>query len=512
MTTDARTRLVAIMSVVAIVLTTIVSIAFTERANAAEPDARPNILLISSDDQTDMELRYMPLTSNLLTDAGINFTDGINQHPLCCPARAEILTGEYGHNNGVHHNTGPWGGYSAFLKNGNRNDQIGQWMHDAGYTTALIGKPLNGLKVDSPRMGGWDYYSPTVKNTYSYYGTTFLNDGEPRRYDSTYVADVVRDQTVDKINEWSAGDKPFFIWSSHVGPHGAINPQGSVGGIAARGLPTKEGRNFPVPALRHDGDFQGAFPNRTKPSYNERDLSDKPDEVQREAAIRTNTTELFRTRVDALQAIDESNAATVAALKANGEWDNTIIVYVSDNGWMFQEHALAGKNYVYEENLQIPFIMRDPTVGAGTRPQTATLVDLAPTFLDYAGALAKVRATGRTDGLSLRPSLNGEPMPNDTTLIQAGIEDAPWWWRGVRSSRYTWSTWASGQFEAYDRRADPFQLENLVNVNTGEALQPRYGDVIAEMRSRFRRLASCDGVRQCEMQDFGSMPSARRGR
>src|SRR4051812_44963002 len=74
----------------------------------APVDQRPNVVLILTDDQTTYDLRWMPYTRRLIGDEGAQVTNFLSPHPLCCPARAELITGEYAQNNGVHNNYGDW--------------------------------------------------------------------------------------------------------------------------------------------------------------------------------------------------------------------------------------------------------------------------------------------------------------------------------------------------------------------------------------------------------------------
>ena len=468
-------------------------------AAAKARDTRPNIVLITSDDQTDTELAWMPKTRKLLGKAGINFTDGINPHPLCCPARAEILTGEYAQNNGVRHNKGRYGGYAAFMRH-NADEHIGVWLRRAGYHTAFIGKTMNGYdrpSTNARRMPGWDYWSATRRGTYAFYGTEFTNNGSPKTYQDTYVADVVRNQTNERVKQWSKTKKPFFIWASHVGPHDAIR--------AGRWGP-------PVPARRHAKMFSDTkIPTRKKPSFREKDRSDKPAEVRR-VERKPDMVWKFRERIRSLQAIDEANASLIKTLRRTGQLDNTIIVYVSDNGFQLGEHDLLTKNFPYEESLQIPFLMRGPGIGSnGNRSrQTASIVDLAPTFLDAAGVLARVRKDGHTDGESLLPVAAKKRTLNDTTLIQAGPATRKqtkvgWMWRGVRTSRYTYVLWWNGFEELYDRREDPYQMDNLSGAK-GKLRDGAYRGVRDELSSRLKSLRNCKGLEQCERQEFGAEP------
>jgi len=177
------------------------------------------------------------------------------------------------------------------------------------------------------------------------------------------------------------------------------------------------------------------------------------------------------------------------------------------------------KNFVYEENLQVPLLVRGPGIPEGiTRAQTALTVDLAPTILDYAGVLPAVEATGRIDGISLRGVLARDAPLADTTLIQGGTSAPPalkafgWRFRGVRTQRYTWARWWTGEIEFYDRAQDPFQLRNLYNNATHRLRDPAYGPVFSELASRYGALSSCAGVAECRGLRPAFEPTGGHGR
>src|SRR6478609_6925268 len=113
---------------------------------ATAPEPRPNIVLITTDDQTVSDLQWMPLTRQLIGDAGVRFSNFISPNPLCCPARASILTGQYSQNNNVHANKGTFGGYHAF----DNTRTVATWLHDSGYRTGFVGKYLNQYVGDPP--------------------------------------------------------------------------------------------------------------------------------------------------------------------------------------------------------------------------------------------------------------------------------------------------------------------------------------------------------------------------
>jgi arylsulfatase A-like enzyme len=485
-------------------------------ARAATPDPRPNIILISTDDQSARELtpRIMPRTWRLLVEHGTQFTAAVSPHPMCCPARAEILTGQYGHNSGVRHNNGPYGGFHAFANFGHVDDNIGGWLGNAGYQTAFIGKFLNGYETSGyGALPGWTHWNATLRGTYGYYETEFFNDGHPITYDDEYVADVVEDYASSYIREFALGDQPFFIWASHIGPHGATGPY-------VRKTYGKRGFVPPIPAKRHASIFRTAAPpSFRKDSYNEADVSDKPADYRTPLVSDSRVTYEYRQRIRSLRSIDQGVADIVATLEETGELDNTFIFFVSDNGFLLGEHRQIGKNKGFREDLSIPLVVRGPQVPEGvTRSQAVSVVDLNPTFLALAGTLDEVTARTAIDSSSLLPVLFDDAPVADTHLIQAGTRsdaqmtfgDSPvpgWLWRGVTTERYAYSIWYSGEESLYDLERDPFQLINLIDLaQDGNPLRdPAYAAVLTELRDRFGQLADCAGEEQCQ-RTFGPMP------
>src|ERR687897_150925 len=102
-------------------------------------DDRPNIVFVLTDDMRDDDLDHMPITRRLLAEQGMEFTDAISPHPLCCPARAQLATGQYAQNNGVQHNRGVHGGFQAL----DPTQEASTWFRDSGYRTGFVGKFLN---------------------------------------------------------------------------------------------------------------------------------------------------------------------------------------------------------------------------------------------------------------------------------------------------------------------------------------------------------------------------------
>ena len=457
--------------------------------------SRPNILLITTDDQALTDLQWMPYTRRLLGGHGATFSSMISPHPLCCPARAEILSGQYAQNNGVRANTADLlGGYGSLR---DRDNTVGRWLQDGGYRTAFVGKFLNQYKPSSfPRPAGWDVWSPLTKRVYSYFDYAIYQNGRNRWYHGVHSADTISRLTDRYIRSLAAGDRPFFIWSSQVAPHNECAARNEL-----------DCWRPPRAARRHAGKFpQVTAPDVRRASFNEQDVSDKPDHIRRSGKIsRKTANNTFRQRIRSLQAVDEGVASAVETLRRVGELSNTLILFTSDNGYLIGEHRFVGKVLPYEPALRVPLLMRGPGIPAGVvRSQTASTVDLAATVADAAG----VRPGRVLDGHSLLPAARSGAVRRTTLLVQGGPRNRSevrygWFYRGVRTSRYTYVRYAATGFEElYDRIADPDQLENRAGRST-------YAGVLAEMRRRLGRLQGCSGS-ECR-QDLGSDPGPQIG-
>lgn len=458
---------------------------------AVDGATQPNIVLITTDDQTLRDLQHMPKTRRLVGDQGVEFSNALSPHPLCCPARAELLTGQFAQNNGVRTNLPPYGGVDALIDPGN---VLPVWLQAAGYRTVFMGKYLNGYgshdAADIP--AGWDDWNGSYRDTYDYDGVSLDQNGTVVPYDGIVQADLFARLTEQKLGEL-AGDEPFFLWQSQLAPHGGF-----------------DGRRWvaPTASARNTGTFADEpLGSRSSPSFNEADVSDKPTAIRElprlGAAGKARLTERNRGRLDSLQDVDDAVASLVHRLEELGEYDDTLILFTSDNGFLQGEHRYVGKVFGYEESLRVPLLVAGPGVPAGVvRRQTVTLVDLASTILDAAGA-----APGRLlDGHSLLPAARSGGVPGwDTVLVQAGpaggdagdaalpastlstIQDTAWLYRGVRTHRYTYARYAgTGEEELYDRRLDPWQLDNA-------AADPRYAAVRRELARRTGILSGCAG-------------------
>jgi arylsulfatase A-like enzyme len=438
------------------------------RADGSGSAPRPNILLIMADDMAATDLHWMPQTRRLLGESGVRVEDFLSNHPLCCPARAEILTGQYGQHNGVRHNRGPRGGYRALIRPGNT---VASWLQDAGYRTAFVGKYLNGWEKAPRHEPGWTSFDAMVRRLYAYYGVTMYRDGSPRTYPDTHSNDVVSSAVVRYVRTFSASRAPFFIWAAPVAPHDTF--------VRGRERP-------PIPAARHRRlKVPGPVPAVEDPSFDEVDVSDKVRRVAERPGFPVATARHEHVqRIRSLRSVDDLVGRAVRTLRRTGEHATTYVFFTSDNGYLIGQHRLMGKNVPYEPALLVPFLVRGPGLPPGTvRSATFGMVDLAPTFLDIAGG----RARRLPDGRSMLAALRGQADGYADYLIQGGGDGGAWWWRGVRSHDVTYVRFGSGFEELYDRTRDPDELDNV-------ATDPAYADLLRRYESRLEVLESCQGT------------------
>lgn len=449
----------------------------TPAAGPVAEDARPNIVLITGDDMTEVELRWMPRTRRQLARTGVRFSDMVAPHPNCCPSRAQMLTGQYAQNNGVATNQPPNGGHDSLQP----ATALPVWLRNAGYQTGFVGKYLHGYDEQDAPEPGWDRFRPVITKPLSaYYGVVQMDDGELTRWpDDVYHTDLVRRQSSAMIDDFAAGDRPFFLWSSYVAPHGSCAP----GGLPNCSGPPPAGPDHP------DDHSDVRLPSLDSPSFNERDMSDKPGFLRRASRVSAEVQQtLFTARLRALASLDDAVAETVAALDRAGELENTVVVFTSDNGYLFGEHRQTGKVLAYEESIGVPLVVRGPGVPAGeVRRQTVATIDLAPTFARLAGAAPLVRV----DGIDVWKYATRDAAQRDRALlVQAGgSRPGRWQYRAVRTGRYTYVDWPQmRRDELYDRRRDPWQLDSVARVESYAPVQRRLERVLL-------RLESCAGAR-----------------
>ncbi|HEU0024198.1 MAG TPA: sulfatase [Thermoleophilaceae bacterium] len=445
--------------------------------------ARPNVVVLMTDDQTLASMRYMPQTRSLIGDAGVTFTSEITSYPLCCPSRVTQLTGQYAHNHGILHNAGPFGGFVNF----DHGNDLPSWLQRAGYRTMHVGRYLNGYGEASGVPAGWsDWHATVGRSAFNYTAWRVNENGVIGSYPAPagppeHQTDFLGRRAAELIDEAAPGERPFYLSLWFSAPH--------RGGPRDADDPPIVGS--PSPAPRHRDAFAGV-PMPRPPSFDEASVRDKPQLVadrprltpEVEAAIEEN----WRQEIESLLSVDDAVARVIGTLERSGELQNTVIIYTSDNGFMHGEHRREREKVVpYEESIRTPLLVRGPGIPRGRRDRRLVAnVDVAPTILDAADAVP-----GRTlDGRSLFPLFADATLQwgRDILLENGHGANSVGPYRGIRTTRFKYVRHrTTGEYELYDLRNDPYELTNL----DGRA---RYGGVQARMAARLRRLQRCVGA------------------
>lgn len=415
----------------------------------------PSFIVINSDDQRWDTLKYMPHVENMLVKHGVTFTNSFVVNPVCCPSRAALMTGSYSHTNGVYDNKGPEGGFFSF----NDGGTMGTFV-DQDYSTGLFGKYLNNYAAAAaqgviPR--GWDRWVAFDRE--GYYDYALNEDGSFNQYghrEVDYSIGVLTSRIKDFI-ETTEG--PLLVYYTPPTPH----------------LPA-------IPMAEDAQKFDKLSPWRP-PAYNEADLTDKPEFIQHGPPLtpaEARAIDDFRLdQLRSLQALDRSVGEIVDTLEATGRLDNTMIIYTSDNGMLWGEHRLKGKNVAYEESIRVPLVIRyDPWVdGPRTDDHLIANIDIVPTIVEMANAKAY-----RPDGMSMVPLLRDNPRAKwrEEFLIEHYAEKTTQkvpTFCAVRGVRYKLVDYSWGFDELYDLEEDPDELQNVI-------ADPEYADVLADMQSK----------------------------
>lgn len=491
----------------------------------ASAHAAPNLVVVMADDLDEttlaeaLDLGVLPHIDDVLRAGGLHFSESFVSNPLCCPSRASFLTGRYAHNHGVLNITydaaNPQGTFAAF----DDREHLGTWLQRAGYRTGLIGKFLNGYGYVPPAQcptcdwmryvpPGWDDWQALpdygelngaggigYAGAYCMYNYTINDNGTLVTYggaDADYQTDVLASRAADFVDAASADARPFFLWLAPLAPHFELClPASTEFERDVRGAPRHVGSVPPTVGF-----------DPFKPSFGESDVGDKPAWYAAEfpalagadiAALQRG----FRHRIEALRALDDLVGRLRSRLEAIGAWDDTVLVFTSDNGWFHGEHRAWGKVLAYEESIRVPLYLRGPGIGAGLTSSAMVLNhDLAPTLAAFGAAVP----TPAVDGRDLSAFFGGaQPADWRRRLLIEHFRDGDWApvsfadYFAVRTAagdlagmqNRTFIDWRlDGQAHGSEHYAldnDPFQIESL----------PATGSIATRLRAALAALRDC---------------------
>jgi arylsulfatase A-like enzyme len=489
---SVRTRrvatLVATAALAALLWGQVDSPAADPPAADAHPSARPaidrpNVLMLTLDDLSATDLAAMPRTRELLAEQGTTLTQGLAPTPICAPARASLLTGQYAHNHGVVTIDGRGGGFKAFKD----ERTLPVWLRAAGYDTMFAGKYLNGYGVRNPRYvpPGWHHWRASVDySTYSFVKTRFNVDGhvvKPHGY-STDILARYTDEMLAEHRHGAQRSRPWFMWVNYVAPH--------HGGPREPDDPKENwghGRDLrtTTPAPRDRNTFRHAQLPHT-PAMWEKNRHGNPHAGRHApAGYRAAVREAHQQRLESVQAVDRAVGRTMATLRRTGELGRTVVVLTSDNGFQVGQHNLVGKLWFYDASVRIPIIMRGPGIPQHRKVDTpVTNPDLAVTIAALAGA----RPTRAVDGVDVLPWLSRpdqkRAIPIEAYPVKGGVHRI---YSGLRYGDFTYVRSRSGYEELYDRSTDPGELVNV-------AKRPAYRKVVRQLRGWERKYRDCAGA------------------
>jgi len=479
--------------------------------------AKPNILYIMSDDHTAHAIgayggRLAALnptpTIDRLAKEGMLFENAFCTNSICAPSRASVITGQYPHTNGVYDLKGGIEGARQFLP---------IEMKKAGYETAMIGKWH--LKEEP---AAFDFYT-VLPGQGKYHNPEFRVRGEkgwPRdlvKFEGAHSSDAITDITLKWLTEERDPDKPFFMMHHYKAPHDYfehaarydeylagvevpepenlwLEHQPDFGSIATLGhnreLVPHIGTSIGLrnPRRSYAVDLPPRFPKDFPENYDPADYT--------EAEIKKMSYQAYlKTYLRCVKGIDDNLARLFAKLEEMGEWDNTIVVYTGDQGFMLGEHDYQDKRWMYEESMRMPFLIRYPeSIEAGSRTDAIIEnVDFAPTLLDFAGA-------------EIPEFMQGGSFKE---ICETGKEPATWkkeayyrYWMhmahhdnpghlGIRTKDYKLIFYYGCNYEGgyrtppawelYDMQNDPKEIRNLYD-------DPAHAEIVKDLKIRLAEL------------------------
>lgn len=405
---------------------------------------KPNIIFYFSDQQrADSAGCYgqkLPVTPNLdaVAKEGTLFENAFTCQPVCGPMRACLQSGVYASQNGCYRN-------DIALPTDTKG--IAHYLTEAGYDTAYIGKwhlasdnehRLATKATPKERRGGYDYWRAADVLEFTSHGYNgYVFDENCNKLDfKGYRADKINDFAVEYIKK--SHDKPFFMFVSQLEPH---HQNDRLRFESPKGLKSKF-RNYEVP-----GDLEGTLGDwrLQMPSY-----------------------------LACCNSVDTNFGKLIQALKDEGLYDNTVIIYTSDHGCHFRTRNMEYKRSCHENSIKVPLVITGGAfTGGGRVSDLVSLIDLPATVLDIAGAEIPENFMGK----SLIDKKGHESVFIQISESQIG--------RAVRTDRWKYSVAAKNADKAfadeytedclYDLKNDPYEKKNL-------AADPAYAQTRAQMR------------------------------
>ncbi|MEO6169243.1 MAG: sulfatase-like hydrolase/transferase [Chitinophagales bacterium] len=427
-----------------------------------------NVLLIIIDDArfdshaaTGGPSFFNDVNISRIANEGVNFTKGFVTFSLCAPSRGTMITGLYPHLHGITDNV---------AANDNATitgTTIAEILQNHGYYTGLIGK----YHISSLPQQGFNYWLESHNKFY--FNSKFNVNGVEKTLPG-HITDVVTDSAISFIHKVPAG-QPFFLWLGYKAPH-----------------------TPPVPRTEDEGlfdSFEMPFPSNYE-KYEE----NVPEFLYdcHSYADSTYIENYYRGYYELLNGVETRLGDIFNELSAMNILDSTLIIFISDNGYLLGEHLLLEKQLAHEESIHVPIFMRyPPLIPAGTvvNDQIALNLDIAPTILDFAG----IEDTFGMQGLSMLKLANGSETRSEM-MYEFFNKDCVPDTRGVRSLSYKYIQYYCPEAteEFFDLILDPKENTNLVNDPAYAVLVNQYRDKLTFLRNYYEDF-TWDSLYNCSL-------------
>ena len=426
-----------------------------------------------------------------LAKTGVRFTDAFANNSICSPSRAVLLTGKYNHLCGVEKLDGHFdGAQQTFPK----------LLQNAGYQTAIVGK---WHLFTQPT--GFDYYC-VLPGFGSSFDSKFKETHHPWAdgyaggiVHKGYFTDVITDLSLDWLKSGRNPKKPFCLMIHHRAPHAPHDP-------APQDKDLFRNTDFPTPPTLLDN-YAGRAPEVVSNQLLWSRLSQLPRGYLRDdptirkqltGDLAHDTRQLYqaylREYLRVVVSLDRNVGRVLDYLDQSGLATNTIVIYTSDNGFFLGEHGFYNKMWMYEDGFHIPLMVHLPDGHtATTNNQIVSMLDVAPTLLDFAG----VKIPPDIQGNSMKPLILGEPATWRDSLYYhyygVGASRTRNWIAspdgeifGVRTKTtklICYPRWKGGPFwELFNLDEDPLEMHNLYR-DSGRQQE------VASLKEKLRALA-----------------------
>ncbi|SHF34472.1 Arylsulfatase A [Fodinibius roseus] len=446
-----------------------------QQKTAQQTDTRPNILLVFVDDLDHQPLGFMgneiiqtPHIDQLAAE-GVVFQNAFATTATCVTSRGTLMTGRYAARTGIY--------FDQFdgLTEEQADMSFPAQLRQSGYHTGYVGK----WHLGTFREGLFD-----DDRAYDGQGQFWSEEHPPGR--GSHLTDRLGNQAVSMIHD-APGDKPFAVTVGFKAPHvqDGFHPVEPYPASPATAV-LYERDEIPAPPLS-DSAFFDSQPDFLKKSLNRVRWNYRlgpPESLNFQRSMRR----YYRM----VTGIDRQLGKMMEALRETNRLENTIIVLTSDHGMYLGDRGFAGKWLGHDTAIRIPFIVRDPRLReaeTGTeREQMVLMIDLLPTFLDWAGlspqdgvqghSFAPIVAGGDTDDWRSEFFYEHHSFPDRIPRSE-----------GVRTERYKYLRYPDSEplyEELYDLREDPHESDNLAGDPDHARLLRQMRDKWSQWRKRVR--------------------------